>query len=48
MKFSLAVLSLAATASAFTAFTAPSRAVGASRVATAGVFAPVSVRNVET
>mmetsp|Transcript_2547 Transcript_2547/g.5622 ORF Transcript_2547/g.5622 Transcript_2547/m.5622 type:complete len:432 (-) Transcript_2547:1582-2877(-) len=48
MKFSLAVLSVAATASAFTAFNAPSRSIGASRVATSGVFAPVAVRNVET
>ena len=48
MKFSLAVLSVAATASAFTAFNAPSRSIGASRVATSSVFAPVAVRNVET
>ena len=48
MKFSLAVLSLAATASAFTAFNAPSRAIGASRVATSSVFAPVALRNGET
>lgn len=48
MKFSLAALSLAATASAFTAFNAPTRAIGASRVASSGVFAPVAVRNAET
>lgn len=48
MKFSLAVLSVAATASAFTAFNAPSRSIGASRVAKSSVFAPVAVRNVET